>query len=164
MLRYLLGCIVAGLSTVSNLAEAKTDDFETVDWKVYRQSDLAVDFPSSLFSLEAGKSDIGEGRQYRSRNGRATLMIYELQNDGPWTPQSYLGHHLAIPPSRLQYKRVTSRFFAISGIKDETTFYSRCNFSNRHIGCIYLKYPARDTALWDSVVTRISLSLRVRPE
>ena len=86
-------------------------------------------------------------------------MIYELQNDGPWTPQSYLGHHLAIPPSRLQYKWVTNRFY-----KDGTTFYSRCNFSSRHIGCIYLKYPARDTALWDSVVTRISLSLRVGPD
>ena len=161
MLRYLLSCIVAGLGMVPNIAAANTDDTETMDWRVYRHSDLTVDFPSSLFPLEGGKSDIGEGRQYHSRNGRMTLMIYELQNDGPWTPRSYLGHHLAIPPSRLHYKRVTNRFFAISGIKDETTFYSRCNFGGRHIGCIYLKYPARDTALWDSLVTRISLSLRV---
>ncbi len=161
VLKYALGCAVAALSSISTMAQAQTGDSRTMGWTVYRESDLSVDFPSALFPREAGKSDVGEGRRYRTPNGLATLMIYQLRNDRSWTPQSYLGKHLAIPRGRLQYKRVTTRFFAISGIKDETTFYSRCNFSNRYLGCIYLKYPAQDTRLWDSVVTRISLSLRV---
>lgn len=164
VLKYALRCIVAALGAMSITVQAKTGVIEAMDWKTYRESDLAVDFPSGLFALDAGRSDIGEGRRYRTRNGQATLMIYQVRNDRSWTPRRYLGEHLAIPPGRLQYKRVTARFFAISGIKDETTFYSRCNFSSRSIGCVYLKYPAQDTRLWDSVVTRISLSLRVGPD
>ncbi len=56
---------------------------------------------------------------------------------------------------------MTNRFFAISGVKQSRTFYSRCNFARPAIGCIYLEYPHRENPAWDRIVTRISLSLRV---
>ena len=59
---------------------------------------------------------------------------------------------------------MSHRFFAISGTKDGSTFYSRCNFSRGHgtMHCVYLTYLQTETRTWDGVVTRISLSLRER--
>ena len=42
-------------------------------------------------------------------------------------------------------------------------FYTRCNFPiiiNSIIDCFELRYPAKDKAKWDAIVTRISNSLR----
>jgi hypothetical protein len=44
-------------------------------------------------------------------------------------------------------------------------FYSRCNFSDGSEGrihCIFISYPKREKRMWDDIVTRMSLSLRVR--
>ena len=63
------------------------------------------------------------------------------------------------PPPHLQYKRVTSRFFAVSSYKGDKVWYDRCNFSRGLIHCVLINYPAREERDWDDVVTRISLSL-----
>jgi hypothetical protein len=48
----------------------------------------------------------------------------------------------------------------VTAVKDDTIYYSRCNFSRSAIHCFDLVYPAREKRAWDSIVTRISLSLR----
>ncbi|EIG63542.1 hypothetical protein Bra1253DRAFT_00022, partial [Bradyrhizobium sp. WSM1253] len=63
------------------------------------------------------------------------------------------------PPPRIQYKRVTPRFFAVSSYKGDKVFYDRCNFSGRLVHCVLINYPAEEERAWDDVVTRISLSL-----
>jgi hypothetical protein len=48
-------------------------------------------------------------------------------------------------------------------VRDDTIYYSRCNFSRfgtPAIHCVDLVYPAREERAWDAIVTRISLSLR----
>jgi hypothetical protein len=63
----------------------------------------------------------------------------------------------------LDYHRVTSTFFAISGVNQGMIYYSRCNFSANAGGtahCFDLKYPASEKRAWDEIVTRISRSLR----
>jgi hypothetical protein len=68
-----------------------------------------------------------------------------------------------MPPGQLAYQRVTPSFFAISVLKDDTIYYSRCNFSRSEtsaIHCFDLVYPASEKRAWDAIVTRISLSLR----
>ena len=62
-------------------------------------------------------------------------------------------------PPRIQYKRVTPRFFAVSSYKGDKVWYDRCNFSGRLIHCVLINYPAAEEHDWDQVVTRISLSL-----
>ena len=59
MLKYFVVSIIAGLSVVPDLAEAKAHDMESMDWKVYRDADLKVDFPAGL--LPAGSRKV----QYR---------------------------------------------------------------------------------------------------
>ncbi len=64
------------------------------------------------------------------------------------------------PPSRIRYKRVTSRFFAVSSYKGDDVWYDRCNFSSRYVHCVLINYPGSRAARWDGIVTRISLSLK----
>ena len=65
-------------------------------------------------------------------------------------------------PSKLDYIRVTSSFFAVSKYKGDRVLYRRCNFERQpaRMHCIDLSYPAREERAWDQTVTRISRSLR----
>jgi hypothetical protein len=48
------------------------------------------------------------------------------------------------PPPRIQYKRVTPRFFAVSSYKGDKVWYDRCNFSRGLVHCVLINYPARE--------------------
>jgi hypothetical protein len=63
------------------------------------------------------------------------------------------------PPRQIAYKRITSRFFAVSDFREGKTWYDRCNFAGRFITCVLINYPADEERQWDDIVTRISLSL-----
>jgi hypothetical protein len=80
-----------------------------------------------------------------------------MVNSSDDSPASFLAKKN--PPPRLQYKRVTPRFFSVSSYKGDTVWYNRCNFSRGFIHCVLINYPAREERNWDDVVTRISLSL-----
>ncbi len=63
------------------------------------------------------------------------------------------------PPSSIQYKRITPRFFAVSSTKGDYVWYNRCNFTAAHVHCVLINYPQAWERAWDGLVTRISLSL-----
>ena len=63
------------------------------------------------------------------------------------------------PPSHIQCKRITPRFFAASSYRGDKIRYDRCNFSGDLVHCVLINYPAREEPAWNSMVTRISLSL-----
>jgi len=137
-------------------------------WRTYVDParGTAVEYPAGVFPVEAGAPERGSGREFRTEDGRARLIVYTLPNEERRNPRSYLERHLVFAPQALEYTRVTRRFFAISGVRDNDVFYSRCNFPHRQCGdmrCIFLQYPHRETTDWDAIVTRISLSLREEP-
>ena len=89
----------------------------------------------------SGRSDRPVRSQPREHNSPATLLAKRH------------------PPAEIQYKRVTSRFFAVSSIRNGRTWYNRCNRANEYMNCVLINYPAAEDRQWDAVVTRISLSL-----
>ncbi len=161
-------CLLAfSLAGAAPALRAQGGDAElsgTLGWKTYVDADFgtAVDYPAELFAVEAGPPPRGSGRQFQTRDGRAKFTLYTLANDARQSPGSYLRNHLLLNPDALDYARVTRRFFAISGVRDQNVFYSRCNFSrlrSEPMRCIFLQYPEDETEAWDDIVTRISLSL-----
>ena len=99
----------------------------------------------------------------RVSDGRALLTIYSLANEARDTPASYLKTNLRLSRSSLDYERITPAFFAISSVRDDLVYYSRCNFSagaDAALHCVDLVYPQREQRAWDAIVTRISRSLR----
>ena len=137
---------------------ASTVSAEPVRWTTYTipETGTSVDFPSSIFTEEAGRPD-GYGQRFQSADGRANLTIQAAPNISNNSPAAFLTKRH--PPSHIQYKRVTSRFFAISSYKGDTVWYDRCNFSRGLVHCVLIHYPAREEHEWDDVVTRISLTL-----
>jgi hypothetical protein len=130
---------------------------------VDRDAGTAVEYPAAVFPVEAGAPERGSGQAFRTQDRRARLIIYTLPNEERRSPRSYLKRHLVLALGALEYTSVTRRFFAISGVRDDDVFYSRCNFPRHRRGdmrCIFLQYPQRETKAWDAIVTRISLSLR----
>ncbi len=141
-----------------------TAGIDAPHWTVFSDvSGMTVDYPENVFSIDAGVPPRGNGRVLRSADDRALLMVYVEDNEARHSPASFLRAYLTAPRGQLDYNRVTNRFFAISGVNDDLTYYSRCNFPSGMKGpayCIYLAYPREEERQWDAIVTRISSSLR----
>jgi hypothetical protein len=124
-----------------------------------------VDYPSGIFTTEQGSPPRGAGRVLESADGDAWLMVYVEENEAHHSPASFVRSNLTTPNSQIDYRRITDRFFAVSGENDGRIFYSRCNFpdgGNGPLHCIFLSYKSSEKEAWDDIVTRISLSLRPR--
>jgi hypothetical protein len=163
MHRILSGAALA-FALASLLAAAPpAGALEAPGWTTYADGyGTIVDFPADLFPVAEGEPPIGNGRRFRTADGRADVSIYTLPNEEGQTPRTYLSRHLKSDFKNLDYNRVSGRFFAVSGIVRGKTFYSRCNFEGPRgvMHCLYLDYPAMETRAWDRLVTRMSRSLR----
>jgi hypothetical protein len=129
------------------------------EWRKYNlsESGLSVDVPVTVFTEDAGPPEGQAGRIFYTADRRADLTIKSIPNAENDSPASFLAKMQ--PPTRVQYKRVTSNFFAVSSIKNGRTWYNRCNRAGRFMNCILINYPAAEDRQWDAIVTRISLSL-----
>jgi hypothetical protein len=163
MHRILSGAALAFAFACLAAAAPPSGALQAPGWTTYADGHgTIVDFPANLFPVTEGAPPIGNGRRFRTADGRADVSIYTLPNEERQTPRAYLSRHLKSDFKNLDYNRVNGRFFAVSGIVRGKTFYSRCNFEGPRgaMHCLYMDYPARETRAWDRVVTRMSLSLR----
>jgi hypothetical protein len=132
-------------------------------WSNYvsNETGTSVEYPANIFSVKEAPTDQHGQMLFRTADNRGKLIVYSLPNNERETPRSYLARHLVFDRSLLTYQRIAPAFFAISGVKDDLTFYSRCNFKdvNGRMHCIYLEYPKQEERAWDAIVTRISRSL-----
>ena len=135
-----------------------------LNWSVAESSGMRVDYPAGVFTVDGGPANKGPGRALRSADGTAGLVFYVQENAQRDTPSSFFSSRLsAAPDTKIDYRRVTDRFVAVSGVREGRIYYSRCNFPNGAFGpihCVELVYNETEKRLWDSIVTRISLSLR----
>ena len=134
-----------------------------LNWAVAESSGMRVDYPAGVFTVDVGPSDKGPGRSLRSADGTAGFMFYVQANEQHDTPNSFLRSRLSSPHTKIDYRRVTDRFVAVSGVRDGRIYYSRCNFpqgASGPIHCMEMVYSESEKRLWDPLVTRASLSLR----
>ncbi|GLH75607.1 hypothetical protein SSBR45G_05150 [Bradyrhizobium sp. SSBR45G] len=131
---------------------------EPVRWSTYRipETGTSIDIPVSVFSETAGRPD-GYGQRFQTGDGRANLTVQSAPNDAQDSPARFLAKKN--PPPNIQYKRITSRFFAVSSYKGDYVWYNRCNFAGGYVHCVLINYPRAWERDWDGLVTRISLSL-----
>jgi hypothetical protein len=129
-------------------------------WQTYQGAGgTVVEYPAGIFSIPIGPPPKGVGDRYKSPDGRYEFAAYTLDNSARSEPHSYLEKHLVVNPASITYRRVTARFFALSSVRGDRIYYSRCNFRNA-IHCLYVEYPKSEKIAWDRIVTRMSLSLR----
>ena len=132
---------------------------DSTQWRkfVIPSTGATVDIPVSIFTEDAGAPEGAMGRRFLTSDHRADLTVQSVPNPENDSPATFLAKQR--PPTGIQYKRVTPRFFAVSSIRDGRTWYNRCNRVNEYMNCVLINYPAAEDRQWDSVVTRISLSL-----
>jgi len=149
-----LQIIVVALALTSQAASAEPER-----WRTYSipETGTSVDVPVSIFTEQAGVPAHGYGERLKSADGRADLTIQSETIAPNVSPAAFLAK--MNPPAHMQYRRITSRFFAVSSYRGDKVWYNRCNFSNGFMHCVLINYPAAEEHAWDDIVTRISLSL-----
>lgn len=128
-----------------------------IEWRrfVIPQTGASVDIPVSIFSEAAELPNGGVGRAFHTADRRADLTVQSIRSDE--SPAVFLAK--MNPPPGIEYKRVTPRFFAVSSVRGDRTWYNRCNKSGAYLNCVLINYPRAEERQWDNVVTRISLTL-----
>src|SRR4051812_2361052 len=149
---YLIFGLIVGLVSTAAFAD-------NTQWRqfVIPSTGVKVDISVSIFTEDAGAPEGAAGRRFFTSDRRANLTVQSVLNPENDSPAAFLAKQR--PPAGIQYKRVTPRFFAVSSIRDGRTWYNRCNRANGYMNCVLINYPAAEDRQWDSVVTRISLSL-----
>jgi hypothetical protein len=150
--RYCIIGLIVSLTPMAAVAGS-------TQWRKYviPSTGAKVDIPVSIFTEDAGAPEGGTGRRFFTSDRRADLTLQSVPNPENDSPATFLAKQR--PPADIQYKRVTPRFFAVSSIRNGRTWYNRCNRVNEYMNCVLINYPAAEDRQWDSVVTRISLSL-----
>lgn len=135
---------------------------QPISWQDYvvPESGAVAQIPTTIFSEDGGKPEIGYGKRFVTSDRRANLTVQSVSNDAGDSPAAFLAKKN--PPQNIEYRRVTSRFFAVSSVRDNKTWYNRCNFVGHFVNCVLINYPAAEERQWDRVVTRISNTLTSR--
>ena len=130
------------------------------EWRRYviPSTGTSVDMPVSIFSSDAGPPEGGTGRRFFTEDRRADLTVQSVPNPENDSPATFLAKQR--PPAGIIYKRITSDFFVVSSIRNDRIWYNRCNRGNGTMNCVLINYPVAEKRQWDSVVTRISQTLR----
>ena len=156
--------VILATSSATAQTNSRTAGLDDPRWRVFTdRNGTRVDYPAGIFSAEEGDVPRGEGRSLISADGRARLLVYVEDNEDRHTPARFMRALFIGSSTETGYKRITKKFFAVSGTRETHIYYSRCNFpegSRGSMHCIYVDYPKEEEKLWDDIVTRISLSLR----
>ena len=130
------------------------------EWQrfVIPSTGTSVEMPISTFKEQSELPDGGVGRRFFTPDRRADLTVQSIETPGELSPSAFLAQRK--PPAGIQYRRVTSSFFVVSSIRNDRIWYNRCNRSPGRMHCVLINYPAAEKRQWDSIVTRISHTLR----
>jgi hypothetical protein len=130
------------------------------EWQRYAipSTGTSVEMPVTIFTRDAGPPDGGTGRRFFTDDNRADLTVQSVANPDNDAPATFLAKKK--PPPGIIYKRVTPDFFVVSSIRNDRIWYNRCNRANGAMNCVMINYPAAEKRQWDSIVTRISHTLR----
>ena len=132
-------------------------------WTVFNSFGMSVDYPAGIFARDEGPATKGPGRKLLSKDGSAGLTFWVEPNLEHYNPEIFVRSRLKVDRADVDYQRVTDRFAVVSTVRAGRIYYSRCNFPNGASGplhCVEMAYNRSEKRLWDSVVTRVSLSLR----
>ena len=125
-------------------------------------SGTRVNYPANIFSVDEGPLKTVVGERLRTSDGRAHFDGLHHQGGKKRLARRFCGTQFENPRAALDYRRVSAKFFALSGVRQGQISYIRCNEGSVRsvFHCIYLIYPAAEKRAWEPIVTRISLTLR----
>jgi hypothetical protein len=101
-----------------------------------------------------------DGRVLKSRDGKAKLLVATFDNSENLSLGAYRDFLLSdiYAKARLDYQPIKARWFVISGVRGNETFYERVTFScgGRLINSWAIVYPTAERQLYDRVVEAVA--------
>jgi len=159
--RSIAGMVVASAAMLVAASHAAPSD---PGWRQFSDpgSGTRVDYPANIFSVEEGAFQMAPGQRFGTSDGRAHFAVFTMKAEKSGSPAAFVARNLQVPRAALDYRRISAKFFALSGIHEGQIYYVRCNSGSERsvLHCIYLIYPKAEKRAWDPIVTRISRTLR----
>ncbi len=161
---FVIAAILAGGGVAAGQpAQEPQEHPQAHRWATYHDAryGTTADYPADLFTVLAWRPLGESGQIFRTADGSAQLVIYGKPNFEEDSPSYYVEKHFN--NSDVTYKNTKWPSFIVSGVRKGEIFYNRCNFKiiiNGILDCMEMRYPAKDKAMWEPIVTRISNSLR----
>ena len=162
LLRVLKGMplmrLLFGLCLSMVALPASAQQYRSLAWStIENRRGASVDFPEGLFTKEASTDK--NKMAFSTEDGRGRFELFSIANTRRESPAQF-ARRADSGRDRLDYKRISGNFIAVSTIQNSRIPYRRCNFNGGMIHCVDLRYPAAEKRAWDDTVTRVSLSLR----
>ena len=135
------------------------------DWNTYRNERFGFSllYPADVFAPDR-TAQAGDGELMVSRDGSARLLIGGLINDDHRSPAAYQDYiaRKSYADYRIDYRRLGSNWFVLSGEGNGRIFYEKVMFScaGRLINSFALIYSANERHVFDPIVERIENSFR----
>lgn len=168
-MRTILALVILAAATLAAapyLPPAYASSTAAGDWQTYVNTryGFSLSVPHTIFVSSAESTETESGRVWVSRDGRARLVASAGVNDSRETPSSYRAFVLqkTYSDARITYAPMRSRWFVLSGVKDDKMFYERITFVCRG-SLIYgwqITYPAGERQVYDPIVEAIHKSYR----
>jgi hypothetical protein len=123
----------------------------------------SIDYPRTILTSTVD-SDNGDGRTFRSKDGKAVMRVWGSYAVTGMTMQEEYEKAFEDLDEKPSYAKVKDREFVFSGIKKGRIFYQRTVSVDTPDGEVRqsftIEYPRAQKAKWDPIVTRISRSFK----
>ncbi len=127
----------------------------------------SVSYEPNLF-LPQGESANGDGQEFLSTDGKATLKVYGGLNSLSETLEQRYKKEMQFEPGsakkEITYHRLKKNFFVISGIENGRTFYKKTFLVGDVFKTIVLEYPTQSRSTYDPVTEKIVRSFQPHSE
>ena len=171
-LRATSALAMACVLSLNTMAAAVTA--QHADWLTFKSDDasLVFDYPAGIFSEQQGdptdalqnRTQERNGRTFASADGKAVLQVGTFPNLDNTKVDELRKRAIAASyaDAKLDYNRIASNWYVISGTRADETFYERVHFScnNRRLDIWSMTYPTSQAPLYDGIIEDMSRRFR----
>jgi len=122
----------------------------------------SIKFPKNIL-YQQNESDNGDGIKMLSKDSKATLVVYGMNNALGWSLlDTFLEDSVGGTPSKprkvISYKVIKDNWFVVSGYESGNIFYQKTFLINNQFKSFLFTYPESQRNLYDSITKMLSQS------
>jgi hypothetical protein len=156
----LIACALANASAFAAQVQARPARYDEWATITNKRFGFQIAYPSKILFPVETPSGTQDGRVLQSEDGKAKLLIATFENGEGLTLDAYRDFLLSgnYANTDIDYAPQKARWFVLSGVKGDQTFYERVTFScgGRLINSWAMLYPTAQKKLYDPILEAVS--------
>lgn len=151
--KVILAALILGIGISSIAAQHR--------YRTYKNTrfNYSITYPADIL-IPQGESANRDGQKFRSRDGRAEMLVYGSHNALNQTLRQLYSEEISHPHRTVTYKTLKGNWFVVSGIEDGKVFYKKSIFSRGVFKSFRIDYDESQKKLYDSLTARMARSFR----